>query len=563
MSKKIISMLLALIMAVSLIAIPAQADSSLGAATTSALNLRSGAGTSYSIILTIPNGSDILVLSTSNGWSKVIYNNTEGYVSAQYTKAKSEVSGRFGVGTITGGDVRMRSGAGTGYSILGTYAKGTVMTVTGAKDNWYKVSYNGTTGYVISDYMTVTTSVTSFNAAPVLKLGITASNGKPTLTWDAVNGAAKYYIYRGTDRNSYIKWSECTGTKYTNTSAVAGTTYYYKIKAVSAGGATSEYSNSDYITCDCAQPVVSICNSISMGKPTISWNAVDGATKYIIYRSTDGNNYGYWSETAGTKYINSSANAGTTYYYKVKAVSSKSSYADSALSSAKYITCDCAQPVVSITLDSDGHPKLSWKAISGASKYYIYRSTDGKNYTYWDYTGYTSFTNRNSVVSGMHYYYKVRAISSVSSDAHSQQSKAVSIYVDSDKDKVLADAVISTAKSYLGVPYVYGGMSPSGFDCSGFTAYVYSQHGYAMPHSASMQFENCGVSVSKSELRPGDLVFFHDGVDKTTAGHAGIYIGNDQFIHASSSKGQVVIESMSTTYRIEHYIGAKRLIGTQ
>ena len=336
MSKRIISMLLALIMAVSLIAIPVQADSSLGAATTSALNLRSGAGTSYSIILTIPNGSDILVLSTSNGWSKVIYNNTEGYVSAQYTKAKSEVSGRFGVGTITGGDVRMRSGAGTGYSILGAYAKGTVMTVIGAKDNWYKVSYNGMTGYVISDYMSVTTSVSSFDAIPVPTISIKTDTGKPTLKWSAVDGAAKYEVYRATsETGNYTKYYTTTGTSYTNTSAVPGTTYYYKVKAICGASSygDSAFSAVKSITCDCAAPVVTISTSASSGKPALKWAAVDGAVKYEVYRATSSTAtpIKYYTTTS-TSYTNTSAVAGSTYYYKVKAICGASSYGDSAYS---------------------------------------------------------------------------------------------------------------------------------------------------------------------------------------------------------------------------------------
>ena len=159
MKKRMISIVLAILLSVSLLAIPASAAGVSGATTTAALNMRTGAGTDNSIIMTMPKGAEVIVQSTSNGWSKVVYNNTVGYASAQYLSSKSAVTGSFGTGTISGSDVRMRSGAGTSYSIIGTYDKGTQMKITGASGNWYAVSYSGKTGYVSADYMTL--SVTS------------------------------------------------------------------------------------------------------------------------------------------------------------------------------------------------------------------------------------------------------------------------------------------------------------------------------------------------------------------------------------------------------------------
>ncbi|MHB8062543.1 MAG: C40 family peptidase [Ruminiclostridium sp.] len=119
-----------------------------------------------------------------------------------------------------------------------------------------------------------------------------------------------------------------------------------------------------------------------------------------------------------------------------------------------------------------------------------------------------------------------------------------------------ASALISTAKSFMGVSYVWGGTTPSGFDCSGFTQYVLKKNGISVPRTASEQY-NIGTSVSKSKLRVGDLVFFT--TYKAGASHLGFYIGNGNFIHASSSKG-VTISSLSNTYYTSHYIGARRII---
>ncbi len=119
-----------------------------------------------------------------------------------------------------------------------------------------------------------------------------------------------------------------------------------------------------------------------------------------------------------------------------------------------------------------------------------------------------------------------------------------------------ASAVISTAKSFMGVPYVWGGTTPSGFDCSGFTQYVLGENGISVPRTAAEQY-TVGTIVSKSNLRVGDLVFFT--TYKAGASHLGFYIGDGNFIHASSSKG-VTISSLNSTYYASHYIGARRVI---
>ena len=121
--------------------------------------------------------------------------------------------------------------------------------------------------------------------------------------------------------------------------------------------------------------------------------------------------------------------------------------------------------------------------------------------------------------------------------------------------------VVNLACEYLGTRYVYGGASPSGFDCSGFTMYIYKQFGYALPHTATGQL-SYGTSVSKSELQMGDLVFFRDpSVTSKAASHVGIYIGGGQFVHASSSRtGYVVVSDLSESYWATYYTAARRLI---
>ena len=119
---------------------------------------------------------------------------------------------------------------------------------------------------------------------------------------------------------------------------------------------------------------------------------------------------------------------------------------------------------------------------------------------------------------------------------------------------------VELAMGYMGVPYVYGGSSASGFDCSGFTMYIYGLLGYSLPHSATSQWESVGTYVERSDLQPGDLVLFCDPSRSNgkACSHVGIYIGNNEFIHASSSDG-VRINSLDESYYNGYYKGAKRL----
>lgn len=120
---------------------------------------------------------------------------------------------------------------------------------------------------------------------------------------------------------------------------------------------------------------------------------------------------------------------------------------------------------------------------------------------------------------------------------------------------VIGDRLVSTANKYVGVPYVFGGNTPSGFDCSGFTRYVFSHNGINLPRMADEQYR-IGSAVSRSELIPGDLVFF--STYEPGASHAGIYVGDNQFISATSSGG-IRVDSMDSGYWASRYVGAKRV----
>ncbi len=114
------------------------------------------------------------------------------------------------------------------------------------------------------------------------------------------------------------------------------------------------------------------------------------------------------------------------------------------------------------------------------------------------------------------------------------------------------------AKSYLGFKYAYGGIGPSGFDCSGYTMYVYGKFGYKLPHSASSQM-NFGEGIKRGDLALGDLIFFKT-MRSPSINHVGIYLGDGSFIHAASGAGRIKIDSVLSHYYSSRYWGARRIL---
>ena len=117
--------------------------------------------------------------------------------------------------------------------------------------------------------------------------------------------------------------------------------------------------------------------------------------------------------------------------------------------------------------------------------------------------------------------------------------------------------IVDTAMKYLGVPYVWAGSSPKGFDCSGLVNYVYKECGYSINRTAALIYEN-GTYVDKADLLIGDAVCFSSS--SSSIGHVGIYIGDGQFIHASSGSGRVIISDLTESYYLARYVGARHIV---
>ena len=254
-------------------------------------------------------------------------------------------------------------------------------------------------------------------AAPTVTGG-NDSQGRPTLKWNAVSGAAKYEVYRARSKDGdYIKYATVTGTSYTNTSYIeSGSTYYYKVRALDANGTAGAWSSIVSVTYKqtLSAPTVTGGND-AQGRPTLTWKVVTGAAKYEVYRARnkDGD-YIKYSTVTGTSYTNTSYLAnGTTYYYKVRAL--KANGTASAYSSVVTITygtvpTPAAPAMRSAKADSAGIT-VSWDTAANAVTYNVYRTTDaGSSWTQVASSVKGTSYKDTTVKKGVKYGYKVRGV---------------------------------------------------------------------------------------------------------------------------------------------------------
>ena len=387
-------------------------------------------GTSYTNISYIENGNTYYYKvraldanGTAGAWSSIVSVTYKQTLSAPAVTGGNDAQGRP---TLTWKAV---SGAAK-YEVYrarskdGDYIKystvtGTSYTNTSYIENgntyYYKVralKSDGTAG-AWSSVVSVTYKQTL--SAPAVTGGNDAQ-GRPTLTWKAVSGAAKYEVYRARSKDgTYTKYSTTTGTAYTNSSYLtSGATYYYKVRALDANGNAGPYSAVVSVTCRLKLPAPTVTGgNDAQGRPTLKWNAVTGAAKYEVYRARSMNgDYVKYSTVTGTSYTNTSYLAnGTTYYYKVRALGSDGSYGPYSTPVSVTYKAPFGAPLVTGSKDSQGRPALKWDKVTDAAKYEVYRarSKDG-TYSLMSTQSATGYTNTSYLANGTTYYYKVRAL---------------------------------------------------------------------------------------------------------------------------------------------------------
>lgn len=332
--------------------------SAIGIVDASALRLREGPGTDTEILTTAYRNDYVVILESEGDWYKVIYNLREGYMHSDYLTVKERENVELGYGEVNTYLVNMRSGPTTSSDIVDQLAEGEDAYIIGFNCGWYKVQYDGSTGYIRSDLV------------------------------------------------------DLTEIPYENTGSSSSPKYF-------AGG--DPISSPSYKSSENEEPEAESSESYEQESEPESYESYEQESEPESYESEEP--------------------------------------------------------------ESSGNASSSYSA---------------------------------------------------------------------------GEAIVAKAKEYLGVPYVWGGSSPSGFDCSGFTQYVMRACGYSIYRTATDQLEN-GYAVSYSDLQPGDLVFFERTYNTDApASHVGIYVGGGEFIHAGGS--YVKISSLSSDYYASRYVGARRIV---
>ncbi len=265
---------------------------------------------SYPEAKELSESSPVLKVTTANGKPKLSWNKIDGAAEYRiYRSTGDSYKLNFFDATSNASYTDTRAKAGTKYYY--------VVEAVGEYDEVY-------------DYSAIK-NVQCKPAAPTVS--ISRVSGKAKLSWKAVSGATKYYVYRSTDGTNYNLLSSTTKTAYTDSKSASGKKYYYRVKAVTVvnGKAiVSGFSNTKSIFTSLAKPTVKI--TTASGKPKLTWSKVTSADKYYVYRSTDGKTFKHFATTTKLSYTNTSAKKGTKYYYKVKAVYTANTNANSAFS---------------------------------------------------------------------------------------------------------------------------------------------------------------------------------------------------------------------------------------
>lgn len=403
------------------------------------------------VITTLSKGTTVAVLNNSSSWYKVSVNGKEGYVSGEYLTGTTATDVALGTGTVKcSSSVNFRSAPNTSSTSYGELKNGTKVNVVGVSSGWYKVTYNGKTGYIHPDYITLASSSAGTAIAP--------SN------------------------------------TVTSTTGTAGT-----VKCSSSVNLRSEANTSSSILAELkngtAVTVVSTANG---------WCKVNCSSK-TGYIKQD------YVSTTGSASNNTSASTGTAAVVKC---SSTVNFRSAASTSSTVLGELKNGTAITVLSTSNGWSKVSYAGTTGyISADYLVTASSG-----------TAITPSNTAAS-------------VSISAKRQ-------------------SVLNYAAQFLGVPYVYGGSTPSGFDCSGFTSYVFKNTVGSIPRVAQAQYD-ATTRVSRDDLLPGDLVFF--GSSTSSISHVGIYVGSNQFIHAPSTGDVVKYSSLTGSYATR-YQGAGRVI---
>jgi len=519
--------------------------------TGSNVRLRKGPGTDSNVITSTNKNEVVVVLDQVDDWYKVVYNLKTGYMHSDYLVATSKENVELGYGRINGTNVNLRSGAGTGHSKVTRGTTGDKAYILGVQDGWYRVIFDGRICYIRSDYLDLT-EVPYENAAspnsPKFYRGGKLIGEEPSA--GALNGsttpepapepepepeppaAATTPPQDEPSQNEPIpappsSSATSKSVKY-GIGFTTGSGLRLRTEATTSGRIIdSANRNEVVVVLDKAGDWYKVIYDLQEGymhgdylKVSTKENAELG------YGRVNGSDVNFRSGPDASSSVVATGNSGDKAYI----IGINNGW-------YKVIFGEHVCYVRSDYLDLTEKPYEN-KASTKSPKFY----RGGKS------LGVTPSAGALNGTSG--------STSSGSGSSSSGTSTPSTPSGSVQNGSVTGEQIAAKAKQYLGVPYQWGGASPSGFDCSGFVYYVLNNLGIKVSRTLNSMYSQ-GKAVSKSALQPGDVVFFQNTY-KEGLSHVGIYVGGGQFIHSPQSGQVVSFANLNSSYYVKHYYGAVR-----
>ena len=425
--------------------------------------------------------------------------------------------------TVTAqGGLRLRSDANTASQALATLASGTQVEVLEALDGWYRIEANGKTGYVSSQYLSVTGKV----SASSLNMRSTPSTSGTKVT--SLSSGTQVKILESLDGWYRVEVNGKTG--------YLSSQYVSLAQSQSSAVTPPPVKQESNLTGTVSASSLNVRSTPSTSGAKVT--SLSSGTQVNILESLDG---WYRIEANGkTGYVSS----------QYVTVSQPEQATESPAPSQPE-----PEPQPAPTVDPQPEAQPQPETPTQDSKTYGMVSASVLNVRSGPGSSHEKVASLSSgaqveILEKLDGWYRIE---------NGYVSSEYIIMLDGSMSALQAE-IVAFARTFLGCAYVYGGNGPKSFDCSGLTKYVYKHFGYNINRTATQQLKN-GVAVSKENLQPGDLVFFNStNNDINKATHVGIYIGNGQFLHASNKKVGVTITSLSDAYRVRTYTTARRII---
>ena len=521
MKKRIFCMLLAAVLLFG--AVPMRASAAgevmygLAFVDATTLRMRSEASTDSKVVATAYDKEVVVVISKHGDWYKVIYNLQEGYMHGDYLRVRTAEDAELGYAKFTGNNVNVRKGAGTSHSAVTRGSEGDKAYIIGINDGWYKIIFNGKIGYVRSDYLELTEipyeNKDSKTAPKFFRYG--ESTGVAPSA-DALTGKTEK------PKEEPKEDTKKDESKDESKSETSGVIHGIAFTTGSGLRLRSTAGTSSKTLASAAKNEVVVV----LGK--------EGEWYKVIYNLKTGYMHG--------DYLKVLTNGDAELGYGKFNTSGVNIRSGASTSKDAIDQADKGEKAYIIGV-RDG-----WYKIIFGSKIGYVRS---------DFLDLTEipYENKSSAKSPKFFRGGKSTGIEPSADALSGNTNKPNTS-DKETGSVTGKQIVAKAEQYLGVPYKWGGTSPSGFDCSGFVYYVLRSMGFNASRTMTTMYSQ-GTEVEKSKLEPGDVVFFKNTY-KSGLSHVGIYVGDGKFIHAPSSGKVVSYADLYSKYYIEHYYGAVR-----